>query len=69
MGKKSEDPVTIWATRIKKKNKKMLKELIAALALFVCLGLFFTTCWGMEKYMEHKGWKKPRTELFQKKKK
>ena len=47
----SNDPITIWATRIKRKNKRMLKELIQAFFLLLGIALFITTCWGFDRFV------------------
>lgn len=53
--KQDEDPVTLAAVRIRGKNKKLIKELFQAFLILVAMLLFFTTCWGVDRYLKKEG--------------
>ena len=50
MGDDHNDPYTIAAVRIKRKNKKMLGELFHLLLITLILCAFFTACWVVDRF-------------------
>lgn len=43
--KRDNDPNTLFAVRIKRKNKRLLRELIQAALIIAGMALFFGSCW------------------------
>lgn len=54
MDRDPNDYYTIWAKRIKKKNKRLITEIGQVFFLLFFFGLFFTTCWGIDRFVNAK---------------
>jgi len=43
--KRDDEPKTMIAVRIKRKHKRLIKELLQAMLIIVGMALFFGSCW------------------------
>ena len=50
--KRDDDPKTLFAMRIKRKNKRLVSELLQAVLILSAFALFFTACWVFDGWIK-----------------
>ena len=53
---RDDDPKTIWAMKIKRKNKRTLVEIMQAFTIIGALAVFFLVFWLVGEYIKKQGW-------------